>query len=82
MANGNNDKLPFNVGGSGGTKSGNGIFEPAPAQKTGGDGTINPASIPSGGIMPKVDPGPANNGDIGVGAPGGRKPFKVTKSGG
>ncbi len=63
---------------SGGDGGGNRVFEPAPPQKTGGDTTVDPQSIPNGGKFPKADPGNANNGDVGVGSPnGGRKPYTL-----
>lgn len=72
-----NSKPDF-LAGPGAEKSGNNIWEPAPPQKTGGDDTIDPGSIPAGGVYPKPTPGAGNNDDVGVGSPdGGRKPYKL-----
>lgn len=51
----------------------------APAQRRGGDGTLNPASVPEGGTLPpNMDPKGEDKGNpIGAGTPGRRPPFRL-----
>lgn len=69
---------PFGSGGGGGGgKPRNVVIEPGPQQRSGGDYTINPGSIPEGGPLPFATPSPDAGNPLGAGTPGARPPFRL-----